>query len=101
MNPLTGEWLDQTSNKENTNEHENNKNKDVKAFLSWPKRGKHLSFDGRFLHAAPSNLLEKMYFTNKFNFRRHQIKQKIKFYREGIDASRFLSIFGLISNLST
>eukprot|EP00593_Proboscia_inermis_P003315 CAMPEP_0171299416 /NCGR_PEP_ID=MMETSP0816-20121228/8238_1 /TAXON_ID=420281 /ORGANISM="Proboscia inermis, Strain CCAP1064/1" /LENGTH=418 /DNA_ID=CAMNT_0011775199 /DNA_START=197 /DNA_END=1453 /DNA_ORIENTATION=+ len=29
------------------------------AFLSWPRRNKHLSFDGRFLHAAPSDLMEE------------------------------------------
>jgi hypothetical protein len=28
-----------------------------KSFISWPSAGKHLSFDGRFVHAAPSNLL--------------------------------------------
>ena len=78
MNPLTGEWLDQTSNKENTNEHENNKNKDVKAFLSWPKRGKHLSFDGRFLHAAPSNLLEKNVFHQQIQFQETSDKAKNK-----------------------
>jgi hypothetical protein len=27
------------------------------SFVSWPKQGKHLSFDGQFLHAAPSNLM--------------------------------------------
>mmetsp|Transcript_13618 Transcript_13618/g.20160 ORF Transcript_13618/g.20160 Transcript_13618/m.20160 type:complete len:371 (+) Transcript_13618:121-1233(+) len=27
------------------------------AFVSWPLRGKHLSFDGRLLHGAPSDLL--------------------------------------------
>lgn len=27
-------------------------------FVSWPKQGKHLSFDGRFLHAAPPDLME-------------------------------------------
>jgi|AntRauTorckE5430_2_1112549.scaffolds.fasta_scaffold09086_1 hypothetical protein len=32
---------------------------DESAYLSWPKKGKHLSFDGRFLHAAPSNLMPK------------------------------------------
>ncbi len=30
------------------------------AFISWPRRGKHLSFDGRFLHGAPSNLQKKL-----------------------------------------
>ena len=29
------------------------------AFCSWPKIGKHLSFDGRLLHAAPSDLMPK------------------------------------------
>jgi hypothetical protein len=29
------------------------------AFISWPAAGKHLSFDGRYLHAAPPNLMEK------------------------------------------
>lgn len=31
----------------------------VQAYISWPKRGKHLSFDGRYLHAAPSNLMKE------------------------------------------
>lgn len=31
----------------------------VEAFLSWPKKGKHLSFDGRYLHAAPSTLVKE------------------------------------------
>ena len=26
-------------------------------FISWPKKGKHLSFDGQMLHAAPSDLM--------------------------------------------
>jgi hypothetical protein len=30
----------------------------VEAYLSWPKKGKHLSFDGRYLHAAPSNFMK-------------------------------------------
>jgi hypothetical protein len=29
------------------------------AFISWPSKGKHLCFDGRFLHAAPSNLIPR------------------------------------------
>ena len=28
------------------------------AFISWPRTGKHLSFDGRYLHAAPADLQE-------------------------------------------
>jgi len=44
VNPFTGEYLSPS---------------EQSAYLSWPKSGKHLSFDGRFLHAAPSNLMEK------------------------------------------
>ena len=29
-----------------------------KAYVSWPRVGKHFSFDGRLLHAAPSNLVD-------------------------------------------
>ena len=28
-----------------------------RAFLSYPKKGKHMSFDGRYLHAAPGDLM--------------------------------------------
>ena len=27
-------------------------------YLSWPKKGKHAAFDGRWLHGAPSELAE-------------------------------------------
>jgi hypothetical protein len=30
------------------------------AFISWPRRGKHLCFDGRLLHGAPSDLQKKL-----------------------------------------
>ena len=43
---LTGEWIDRDSTQERTS-----------AFISWPSQGKHLCFDGRYLHAAPSNLV--------------------------------------------
>ncbi|CAB9499899.1 expressed unknown protein [Seminavis robusta] len=46
VNNLTGEWM-VPSTSDNT-----------KGYLSWPRFGKHLSFDGRFLHAAPSDLME-------------------------------------------
>lgn len=41
---LTGEWQENPGGDE--------------GFVSWPQIGKHLSFDGRFLHAAPANLME-------------------------------------------
>lgn len=56
VNTFTGQYMSpstkastSTSGKEESS---------VDAYLSWPKKGKHLSFDGRFLHAAPSNLME-------------------------------------------
>ena len=33
-------------------------NERIIGLVCWPKRGKHLSFDGRFLHAAPPDLME-------------------------------------------
>lgn len=42
---LTGEYITPESN--------------PRGFVSWPKFGKHLSFDGRYLHAAPANLMEE------------------------------------------
>jgi len=41
---------------------------DTAGFVSWPKRGKHLSFDGRFLHAAPSDLMEDGSFEKQCRF---------------------------------
>jgi hypothetical protein len=40
---LTGEWIQPSE-------------MDAAAFISWPSKGKHVSFDGRYLHAAPQNL---------------------------------------------
>ena len=37
-------------------------------FISWPKPGKHLSFDGRLLHAAPSDLMEDGLFEEQCQF---------------------------------
>lgn len=42
---------------------------DVTGFVSWPKRGKHLSFDGRYLHAAPSDLMEENKFEEQCTFK--------------------------------
>jgi hypothetical protein len=39
--------------------------KDLGIFVSWPLTGKHLSFDGRFLHAAPSDLQEPSSFAQQ------------------------------------
>jgi hypothetical protein len=34
-------------------------NPEPEAFLSWPAQFKHLAFDGRYLHAAPADLMKK------------------------------------------
>jgi hypothetical protein len=44
---LTGEWIDDTEDNQQSSE----------AFIAYPYRNKHLSFDGRYLHAAPYDLL--------------------------------------------
>lgn len=51
VNYATGEWIVPNNNND---ERESS----VEAFVSWPRQGKHLSFDGQFLHAAPPDLME-------------------------------------------
>jgi len=46
IHSLTGEWI--SSDDDMVEE----------GFISWPRTGKHMSFDGRFLHAAPADLME-------------------------------------------
>ena len=41
---------------------------DTNGFVCWPRKGKHLSFDGRFLHAAPSDLMEDGMFDAQCKF---------------------------------
>jgi hypothetical protein len=40
----------------------------VEGFVSWPATGKHTSFDGRFLHAAPCDLMEEGLFEKQMHF---------------------------------
>lgn len=47
VDPTTGAYIEPNSQGENST-----------AYISWPKQGKHLSFDGRLLHAAPGDLLK-------------------------------------------
>jgi hypothetical protein len=72
INSLTGEWIDPAAPLPITapeKEEAGNKTEEkvsassedatspkVAAFISWPFKGKHLCFDGRYLHAAPSDL---------------------------------------------
>jgi hypothetical protein len=43
---------------------------DVEGLVSFPRQGKHLSFDGRYLHAAPSDLLKDGLFEQQCSFER-------------------------------
>ena len=48
VDPTTGAYIEPNCQGENST-----------AYISWPKQGKHLSFDGRMLHAAPGDLLKR------------------------------------------
>lgn len=73
---LTGQWIvpgdgNTATNTATTGESGNDNNNDnevVEAFISWPKAGKHLSFDGRYLHAAPPDLMESGLFDRQIRF---------------------------------
>ena len=53
---LTGEWIvPGCRNAKDRPEDET----PMEGFVSWPRAGKHLSFDGRYLHAAPPDLMEE------------------------------------------
>ncbi|KAI2510806.1 hypothetical protein MHU86_3592 [Fragilaria crotonensis] len=57
IHPLTGDWIkmDDDDNEQDASVA----NGSSEGYLSWPKLGKHLSFDGGYLHAAPPDLLQK------------------------------------------
>ncbi|KAL3918051.1 MAG: hypothetical protein SGILL_004427, partial [Bacillariaceae sp.] len=40
----------------------------MEGFVSWPSCGKHASFDGRYLHASPCDLMEEGYFAKQIHF---------------------------------
>jgi hypothetical protein len=60
VNNLTGEYIIPGQNEGDTTTPD--------AFVSSPSLGKHLSFDGRFLHAAPPDLLVKGSFDKQVHF---------------------------------
>jgi hypothetical protein len=57
---LTGEWIVPGDG--------NSKDDAVEGFVSWPKTGKHMSFDGRYLHAAPPELMEPGAFAEQIQY---------------------------------
>mmetsp|Transcript_26715 Transcript_26715/g.39699 ORF Transcript_26715/g.39699 Transcript_26715/m.39699 type:complete len:444 (-) Transcript_26715:44-1375(-) len=59
VNNFTGEWMVPSSGE---------KEEGIEGYISCPKQGKHLSFDGRYLHAAPSNFMKDGYFEEQCQF---------------------------------
>ncbi len=63
VNALTGEYIIPTKSNDKDDYDEDGANDNashvVEGYISWPKMGKHLSFDGRYLHAAPAELMKK------------------------------------------
>lgn len=57
VNNLTGEWIPPVE-AQLRDDDVSFKTASIEAFVSWPWKGKHLCFDGGFLHAAPSDLQE-------------------------------------------
>lgn len=51
---VTGQWIEHCCD-----------DNDDEAYISWPNQGKHLSFDGRYLHAAPVDLMRPGAFQNQ------------------------------------
>ena len=61
VDAMTGQYVQETNDVDGSADP-------VEGFVSWPKRGKHLSFDGRYLHAAPSDLMEDGLFEKQCSF---------------------------------
>lgn len=49
---------------------------DINGLICWPKKGKHLSFDGRYLHAAPSDFMEDEAFDKQCTFDKEGLDDK-------------------------
>jgi hypothetical protein len=48
----------------------------MEGFVSWPACGKHISFDGRYLHAAPCDLMEEGQFEKQIQFQENSSDPK-------------------------
>jgi hypothetical protein len=71
VHPMTGDWL-VPGTREDLEEDK------VEAFVSWPLQGKHLSFDGRFLHAAPPDLMEEGAFKRQCDIPKVSLRSSAK-----------------------
>jgi hypothetical protein len=62
VDPMSGSYITDVDDDGNVS--------DVEGLVSFPRQGKHLSFDGRYLHAAPSDLLKDGLFEQQCSFER-------------------------------
>lgn len=60
VDPMSGAYV--------TDVDDNGNVSNIDGLVSFPKQGKHLSFDGRYLHAAPSDLLKDGLFEEQCKF---------------------------------
>ena len=69
VDPMTGRYYVRDEADDNNVKDDDGKvsSTTVEGYVSWPRRGKHLSFDGRMLHGAPSNLMEEGLFEQQIN----------------------------------
>jgi hypothetical protein len=72
---LSGEYIIPGENADNSSDDH------VEGFVSWPKAGKHLSFDGRYLHAALPNLMEPGMFDQQIAFNESKDPKQQKLFK--------------------
>jgi hypothetical protein len=74
VQPFTGEWIVPTTSSAGDDKNDDNHydgdgdGGGVHGFISWPSVGKHTSFDGRYLHASPTDLMEHRIMERQFQF---------------------------------
>jgi hypothetical protein len=69
IDPTTGHYIEPSSD-----------GKNPAGYVSWPKVGKHLTFDGRLLHAAPGDLMKNEEFVEQCKFKDGICDDKKKYH---------------------
>jgi len=107
LHPLTGKSIDpeQEISDDLGDDDDNDGRAAVEAFVSWPAQGKHLSFDGRYLHAAPSDLMEDGAFQRQCalpfsedndDIRGEKRKRDIRRHRRVVSSDCYLTLLFLL-----
>lgn len=76
-NNLSGEWI-VPGGKSGESGAASEEDSNVKGFLSWPKKGKHMKFDGRYLHAALPDMMEPGAFQEQCQYPKDGSEQETK-----------------------